>query len=195
MKKNDKVINFILETEWQALPEDIQHQSKRCLLDTLGAMIAGHRTPVGDLMASFALGQFPGNEATIMVKGEKLSASGAALVNGFANNALDIDDGYRLVKGHPGACVLSVALAAGELKQNVTGQQFLTALVIGYEVSIRAGLIRHATYETYHSSGSWGAIGGGCSGRETDGALQGKTCPCTGRGRVSCPHCAYDEMY
>ena len=27
-------------------------------------------------------------------------------------------------------------------------------------MGIRAGLIRHATYNTYHSSGSWGAIGG-----------------------------------
>lgn len=160
MKKNDHVIDFILRTAWQDLPEDIRHQSKRCLLDTLGAQIAGYRTPVGDLMVSFAQAQFPGNDSTILVKGGKLSASGAALVNGFANNALDIDDGYRMVKGHPGACILPVALAAGELSQNITGQQFLTALVIGYELSIRAGLIRHATYETYHSSGSWGAIGG-----------------------------------
>ncbi len=160
MDKNEHVISFILDTEWPDLPEDIQHQSKRCLLDTLGAQIAGHPTPVGDLIASFALSQFPGNESTILVKGNNLSASGAALVNGFANNALDIDDGYRGIKGHPGACVLPVALAAGELSENVTGKQFLAALVIGYEVGIRAGLIRHATYETYHSSGSWGAIAG-----------------------------------
>ena len=160
MKKNNHVIDFILETDWQDLPKDIRHQSKRCFLDTLGAQIAGHRTPVGDLMASFAQTQFPGNESTILVKGDKLSASGAALVNGFANNALDIDDGYRLVKGHPGACILPVALAAGEITHNITGKQFLSALVIGYEVGIRAGLIRHATYETYHSSGSWGAIAG-----------------------------------
>lgn len=160
MDKNDHVIDFILETDWQGLPENIQHQSKRCLLDSLGAQIAGHRTPVADLMASFALAQFPGNESTILVKGDKLSASGAALVNGFANNALDIDDGYRPTMGHPGACILPVALAAGEIKDNITGKQFLSALVCGYEVGIRAGLIRHASYETYHSSGSWGAIAG-----------------------------------
>ncbi len=160
MKKNDRVLDFIFETDWQGLTKDIQHQSKRCLLDTLGALIAGHRTPVGDLMASFALSQFPGNESTVLVKGITLTSSGAALVNGFANNALDIDDGYRGIKGHPGACVLPVALAAGELSENISGKQFLSALVIGYEVGIRAGLIRHATYETYHSSGSWGAIAG-----------------------------------
>ncbi|MCP4720863.1 MAG: MmgE/PrpD family protein [Desulfobacteraceae bacterium] len=160
MNNNECVLDFIITTDWSKLPGIVQHQSKRCFLDTLGALIAGHQTPVAELMTSFAAAQFKGNESTILVKGSKLSASGAALVNGFANNALDIDDGYRPTMGHPGACVLPVALAAGEIAPEITGKQFLTALVVGYEVAIRAGLIRHATYETYHSSGSWGAIGG-----------------------------------
>ncbi len=187
MNKNSHVIDFILETDWQGLPEEIQHQSKRCLLDTLAAQIAGHHTPVGDLMASFALAQFPGNESTVLVKGDKLSASGAALVNGFANNALDIDDGYRSIKGHPGACVLPVALAAGELSENVSGKQFLSALVIGYEVGIRAGLIRHATYETYHSSGSWGAIAGAAVAGKLMGFSKGKLSHALGAAEYHAP--------
>ncbi len=129
-------------------------------MDTMGALIAGQKTPVAGLMNGFAKEQFQGDDATILVKGNKLSASGAALVNGFANNALDIDDGYRNVKGHPGACILPVILAAGEIVPRATGKNFLAALVVGYEMAIRAGVVRHATYETYHSSGSWGAIGG-----------------------------------
>jgi 2-methylcitrate dehydratase PrpD len=154
------ILNFIMETDWFKLPGNVQHQSKRCLLDTLGAQIAGHQTPVGGIMADMAEQEFNGQGTTILVRGNKTSASGAALVNGFAGNALDIDDGCRDIKGHPGACILPAALAAAELASGSTGQEFLTALVIGYEVGIRAGLIRHATYSTYHSSGSWGAIGG-----------------------------------
>ena len=37
----DGVIRFVLDTQWQNMPVDVQHQSKRCLLDTLGAMLAG----------------------------------------------------------------------------------------------------------------------------------------------------------
>lgn len=154
-----KTIRFIQDTEWDKLPGAVQHQSKRCLLDSLGALIAGMETPVAHMMTPFAAEQFAGNQATILVKGKRASLLGAALVNGFAGNALDIDDGYRMIKGHPGACVLPVILAAGE-QTRCSGRDFLTAFVIGYEVGIRAGLIRHATYETYHSSGSWGAISG-----------------------------------
>ena len=160
MGNNEWLLDFIVKTDWSQLPGNVKHQSKRCFLDALGALIAGHKTPVANLMTSFAAAQFRGNESSILVKGNKLSASGAALVNGFANNALDIDDGYRPTMGHPGACVLPVALAVGEIAPEVTGEKFLAAFVVGYEVGIRAGLIRHATCETYHSSGSWGAIGG-----------------------------------
>ena len=84
------------------------------LLDALGALIAGTETPAAKIVAGIAESQFGGSQASILVRGSKTSASGAALANGFAANALDIDDGYRLVKGHPGACVLPVILTAAE---------------------------------------------------------------------------------
>ena len=156
----DHAIGFALGIRWQGLPLKVQHQTKRCFLDTLGALLAGAQTPVGRMMAQTAADHFGGSDATILVDGRKVSAAGAALANGFAGNALDIDDGYRMTKGHPGACALPPVLAAAEMDPQCSGEQFLTGLLVAYEVGIRAGLIRHATYETYHSSGSWGAIAG-----------------------------------
>ena len=159
MDQTEKVIRFVKDTRWSDLPEPVKHQSKRCLLDTLGALLAGTQTPVSKLVAEFAQEQYRGEQATIFSSGNRSSLVGAALANGFAANALDIDDGYRLIKGHPGATIVPVVLAAGE-RFPCSGEEFLTALVVGYEIAIRAGLIRHATSQTYHSSGSWGAIGG-----------------------------------
>jgi 2-methylcitrate dehydratase PrpD len=153
-------IDFALNTQWGDLPSTVQHQAKRCLMDTLGALIAGTQTPVGGIVRQTVLTQFGGDQATLLVSGERVSAAGAALANGFAGNALDIDDGYRNVKGHPGACALPPVLAAAELAGACSGQNLLTSLVVAYELGIRAGLIRHATYTVYHSSGSWGAIAG-----------------------------------
>ena len=156
-------IDFTLKTRWDDLPDAVQHQAKRCFMDTLGAMVAGSQTPVAAIMRKTALEQFGGDQATIIVTGERVSAAGAALANGFFGNALDIDDGYRNVKGHPGACALPPVLAAAQLTGECTGSEFLTALVVAYELGIRAGVIRHATYQAYHSSGSWGAIAGAAS--------------------------------
>ncbi len=159
MNATDTVIRYIQTAQWEHFPEPVKHQSKRCLLDGLGALLAGTQTPAAQLMAQFATEQFKGDAGTILGRSARASLVGAALANGFAANALDIDDGHRLIKGHPGACALPLALAAGEAV-GCSGKSFLTALVVGYEVGIRAGLIRHAVSETYHSSGSWGAVAG-----------------------------------
>jgi 2-methylcitrate dehydratase PrpD len=156
----DHAIAFTLHTRWENLPVEVRHQAKRCFLDTLGALIAGSQTPVAKLVEPLVRQQFGGDQATILVSGKRVSAAGAALANGFFGNALDIDDGYRNVKGHPGACALPPVLAGAELAGACTGREFLTALVIAYELGIRAGLIRHATYACYHASGSWGAVAG-----------------------------------
>jgi 2-methylcitrate dehydratase PrpD len=159
--KTDRVLDFILDVQLEDLPRHVRHQGKRCLLDALGALLAGTATPVAQLMADFALSYLPGNQCTLLVKGSKASPVGASLANGYAANALDIDDGYRLVKGHPGSCLLPVLLAVAEMRDRApSGTELLTALIVGYEVAIRAGLIRNATTSAYHTSGSWGAIGG-----------------------------------
>ena len=160
----ERVIEFILNADWDNFPHEIQHQSKRCLMDALGAMIVGTKTPVCKIMTRVASSQMGTGNATLIGSGIKLSSTGAALANGFAANALDIDDGCRLAKGHPGASVLPVTLAAAESTDSCNGKQFLTALIIGYETAIRAAYIRHATTSVYHSSGSWGAIGGAAAG-------------------------------
>jgi 2-methylcitrate dehydratase PrpD len=159
MNFTDGVIDFVRNTRWEDLPAAVQHQAKRCLLDLLAATLAGTQTPVARIVAQLSRSHFGGDDATVLAGGPRVSAIGAALANGFAANALDIDDGYRRVKGHPGACVLPALLAAAELcRQPVNGREFLTCLVLGYEVGIRAGLIQHARYDTYHASGSWGAL-------------------------------------
>lgn len=156
----EHVIHFIRDTRWSQFPEAVRHQTRRCLLDSLGALLAGTVTPAGRLVTDIARMQFSGDEATILFYGHRVSASGAALANGFSGNALDVDDGYRMVKGHPGACVLPVVLAAAEMASECRGTDLLSALAVGYEIGIRSGRIRHATSTTYHSSGSWGAIAG-----------------------------------
>ena len=37
--------------------------------------------------------------------------------------------------------------------------QLLEAVVVGYEVAIRAGIALHARDPAYHASGAWGAVG------------------------------------
>ncbi|MGB5748850.1 MAG: MmgE/PrpD family protein [Desulfobacterales bacterium] len=155
------VINFIHETKWTDLPEDVRRQARLCLLDTLGAGISGSRTRLSQIIRDFAAATFGGQGAYLWLDGREVSPPGAALANGMTIDALDIHDGHPLTKGHAGAAIVPATLATIPFKQSahVTGAEMLTTMVIGYEVALRAGMALHATACDYHTSGAWNALG------------------------------------
>jgi 2-methylcitrate dehydratase PrpD len=173
-----RVAEFVHDLRWVDIPEDVQAQAIRCVLDLCGAAVAGSRARVARIAAAYALGAHGSGTATIIGTDGGSTAVGAALANGFAASALDVDDGYRPVKGHPGAVVFPALLAAVEQAAS-TGADFLTGLVVAYEVAMRAGRILHPLYGFYHGTGAWGPIGAasgaprllGCTREQTWHAL------------------------
>ena len=152
------VAEFARTVRWEDLPADVRSQAIRCLLDLCGAAVAGSRTKVAQSVTTYALYAHGIGPSIIIGTGAGSTPVGAALANGFAASALDIDDGYRPVKGHPGAVVFPAVLAAAEEAKS-SGVEFLTALVVGYEVAMRAGRILHSLYDFYHGSGAWAPVG------------------------------------
>ncbi len=153
-----RVAEFARTMRWEDLPADVRSQATRCVLDLCGAAVAGSRTEAAQTAAAYALYAHGTGPRTIIGTGANCTPAGAALANGFAASALDIDDGYRPVKGHPGAVVFPAVLAAAEEAKS-SGVEFLTALVVGYEVAMRAGRILHSLYDFYHGSGAWAPVG------------------------------------
>jgi 2-methylcitrate dehydratase PrpD len=159
MDVNDYAVKFIHNLKFKDLPPQVLRQAKICLLDLVGACIAGAQVKGAKILADFSSHEMGRNkEATVIQAKKKVSCVAASLINGFIANALDIDDGYRKIKGHPGSAVFPTVLTISE-KVEASGKQFLEAFIIGYEIGIRAGEILHSHYGYYHGSGSWGAMG------------------------------------
>jgi 2-methylcitrate dehydratase PrpD len=155
------VTQFIHETTWNDFPYDVRSQARRCLLDTLGAGISGRATELSQIVYKFAAAAFGGQGAKLWLDGREISPPGAALANGMTIDALDIHDGHSLTKGHAGAAVVPGLFASisSESAAGLSGEEFLTALVIGYEIALRAGMALHDTVCDYHTSGAWNALG------------------------------------
>jgi 2-methylcitrate dehydratase PrpD len=154
------MLDFILRTTWTDLPPAVQAQTVRCLLDTLGAALAGRQTETSHIMHDFAAQNFGGRGGWLWQDGREVSPAGAALANAATIDALDIHDGHTLTKGHAGVAVIPAAFAAlGPCARPLSGCEFLTAIAIGYEIALRTGIAQHVTAAEYHSSGSWNALG------------------------------------
>lgn len=157
MNANDLAAQFIAEITWGALAAPVRHKARMCLVDSLGATLAGTLTPVSQIGAAYAPEAWPGDQATILLHGWRASGRGAAFANACAANALDVDDSARYAYGHAGAQIFPTALAVAEAR-GLRGEQMLCGMVVGYEIAHRVGRCWHASRQEYQACGSWGSV-------------------------------------
>jgi len=140
------------------LPGSARTRLGLLLADMAAVCTAGRPAPACGMAAGYAAAVHPGAEATLLVDGRRAGAAGSAFANGVLANVLDFDDGHRLTKGHPGAVIIPATLAVAQ-RVNASVAQWFEAVVVGYEVAIRAGIALHDRDPSYHASGAWGGVG------------------------------------
>lgn len=154
----EKLERFILEQKWEDFPQKVRERAVACSVDLIGTMIACAGTQMAKKGMALATKIYPQGDIPVIGAKERMSMMGAVMAYGYNVNALDLDDGHNLIKGHPGAVIIAGILPAA-LDAGVEYKEFLTALVVGYEIAVRAGLALHKYYGFYHGTGSWGAFG------------------------------------
>ncbi|GAC1380443.1 MAG: MmgE/PrpD family protein [Ktedonobacteraceae bacterium] len=100
-------------------------------------------------------------EATIFGRNERAEASWAALANGVAAHGLEMDDVENCSSLHPGVVVFPAALALAE-QTGSTSADFYTAVVAGYEITLRVGAALNpaSAYERgFHPTAICGTLG------------------------------------
>jgi 2-methylcitrate dehydratase PrpD len=143
------------------LPPALLTRAHDLVLDHLGVALGG----VGEdssiaLRAGLATLALRGN-ATVLGTDVRLPAPQAALANGAAAHALEMDDTHRGGSIHLGASVFPAALAAAELA-GASGETVLRAAIAGYEVAARLAMAvgPAAHYRRgFHPTGTCGAFG------------------------------------
>jgi 2-methylcitrate dehydratase PrpD len=140
-------------------------------LDTLGAILAGSQLPENQRLADLASERSGHRSATLIGHARQAEPMFAALANGTAGVALEVDEGNRWGGGHPSIHVLPAALAVAE-EIGAGGRHFIEALIAGYEVCSRLGGATRVR-PNVHSHGTWGTSGTAVAvarllGHETD---------------------------
>jgi len=128
------------QIEFGDIPADVIHATKNAVLDTLGIMLAA----TGTIRACTQLAELVMNmggekECTILNLGGRVPAPMAAFANGAMAHALDFDDinweeGGRV---HPSSTIIPAAFSMADRTKGTSGQEFLTAVVLGRDLIIR----------------------------------------------------------
>ncbi len=158
MNLTDTFVHTLFTLKSQPIPLEVKEEARKCILDEVGAMLAGAKLLEKQLGAYLDL--FSGNDATVVGMGRRASLQNAALVNGVSGHAYDYDDGHRFSTVHLGSAVIPAVLAVAE-KENLTMEDAIRGIVIGYEAAIRMGNCIQPAHRArgFHASGTVGTIG------------------------------------
>ena len=145
---------------WSAADRAAARRMQVYALDTLAVTLAGTIAPSSGPVTRTILSAAGKPEATVMAVGRATSAWDAALANGAYAHALELDDDHRVAVLHPGAVVVPAALAACEAA-SVSGEAFLKALLVGYEITCRLGEVFRGSqfYHGVHPTALCGVFG------------------------------------
>ena len=127
---------YAASTSIETIPDEVKERAKLVIMDEMACAQFGRRSIAGELAARYATTLGGPAEARILGTGMRVPAPHAALANGTAGHGEEVD-GAHVVGGHPGASIVHAAVAVAE-RQRVPGAELLNAVVLGYDVGIRA---------------------------------------------------------
>ena len=155
-----ELIEFVHAMSLETVPARVVTQAKWALLDTLGCAIFGSRQPWTRILAEEMLAEGSHGHSTLIGENQPVAAPAAALVNGTAAHGFELDDHLDAAVAHPGAIVMSAALATAEAV-NAPGARLLAGIVAGYETLNRVGLAMglEASHRGFHKTAVVGPVG------------------------------------
>jgi 2-methylcitrate dehydratase PrpD len=162
-------VDFITRARWQSVSPEVATLAKRCVTDGLGVILAGSTTRGSAILRDQIRRSDGGSEATVFAREVfRTSAGAAGLLNGASGHAMDWDDTQLSTTAdrifglltHPTVPPLAAALAVGE-RLRTSGEQFLEAFLIGFEVECKISEAIHPNHykKGFHSSGTVGTFG------------------------------------
>ena len=162
------LVDYAQTLKYEDIPPEVLERTKHMLLDFLGVAYGGLRTgessgPVIDGVLDLAAGA--AGESAVLGRPERLPAHYAALLNATFAHSMDFDDTHRDAVIHIGTPLFATLLAlAGE--HEVSGRDFLTAAVVGYDVTGKVGKAHGGTVHArgFHPTATTGIFGCSAAG-------------------------------
>ncbi len=127
---------FASKITFDDLPQEVIHQTKRLICDSIGCTLGGYSSEKGRIARNFVKSLGGNPEATIIGSGDRTSLTNAAFANANLGNAIDSDD--TILMSHPAVPTIMAAIPVAE-KKGASGKDLITAVAVGYDIAIRVG--------------------------------------------------------
>ena len=155
-----RIAEFVSGLTYDQIPEEVRHRNKLLMLDSLGCALYGADLQWCRILQDTLERVDTTRQCSVWGTKKKLSAPHAALVNGTQVQGFELDDVHRAGVLHVGAVVLPALISITEMKPGMSGKEFLTSAVAGYEIGPRVGLCMGPSHiaSGWHSGATLGVF-------------------------------------
>ncbi len=135
-----RIAEFVSGLTYGQIPAEVVERIKLLILDSLGCAIYGANLEWCRILRCTLEKLDTTRTTSVWGTDAKLSSDHAALINGTQVQGFELDDVHRKAVLHVGAVTLPALIAVAESRAQLSGRDFLTAAVAGYEIGPRVGL-------------------------------------------------------
>ena len=152
--------NFVANLRYGDIPPDVLQRARQLVLDALGCGLYACDLTWSRLLRETLLEADATRTCAVWGTPHRLSNLNATLCNGTQVQGFELDDVHREAVMHPGSVVLPVLVALSETRTGISGKDFLTAVVAGYETGPRVGMCmgRNHLEQGWHTGATLGVF-------------------------------------
>ena len=137
----NQLSEYLIHLRYEDIPKDAIEKAKSCFIDYLAVYLRGLES----------------DNAQIAIK---------TIYELYGNDFNSLNKGHRWAQLHPGSVVFSTVLALisdGNLDLDITSEEFLEAVIGGYEIAIALGMLVNPDHRNqgFHSTGTIGTFAAG----------------------------------
>ena len=132
-----ELIKFANETKFEDIPAQTVQNAKKFIVDIMACITAGSTAPSCPEVVKLVSEWGGKEESSVLVYSNKLPAPQAAYINTLMGHSRDYDDTLDDVVLHATVSVIPTCLAVAQREGNVTGKEFLKAVIMGVDVMSR----------------------------------------------------------
>jgi len=153
--------DFIVNLNYDDIPAEVISKTKTTVLHNIGVGTGGLEYAGEAIRAIKANSRgITGGKSTVMLEGTKTDPMNAAFINSIIVHARGQEDVHGGSSSHLGPTVMTAVIALAESLE-VTGKEFLTAMIAGYETSaaVGEGWSKKSTAKGFRATSLYGVIG------------------------------------
>ena len=153
-----KLMEFMLGTTYEEIPEAAVLEAKRHFLDCIGAALAEAALPRAGIVKKFLDETGNHGDCSIIGSSRKATVDHAAFANGVLSFTVCYDDSGP---SHPSVTIVPTLLTMGA-HMHLTGKEILTTQVLAYDLFQRLNAVTDEAWEMrkrgWHPTGFFGAV-------------------------------------